>query len=305
MSYTERRSVPIDIAPAAPVVPAWRLDDTQALVTVGPAGPRAAALRAAELYFDLLDREATLDALRPGEGFVTWEGSPLWLSLAAIRKPVALGVLAGCAPGRVQVMRTDDGAWLVEHAGGLWRAPRCLRHAAGAQDDATLLLDVLSGIAAAPDGAARRRFGTASVVLRFMHGLSEPAGWRAQEAWAMVARCCAVAGAQQGGAVPPLSRASGLALAAVVDGLVPAAGDRVEVEPVEPDRFVAAALSGDPHRLARALHGLGRATVERIGGGQIEGLGVVETLALAVWLEQLPLPAGRISDAGGIAEAVP
>jgi len=301
VAYSERRSVPIDLAPAVAEVPAWRLDDTQTLVTVGSAGPRAATLRAADLYRCLVDRQGGLDALRPDEGFATWEGSPLWLSLAAIRKSTALGVLAAYAPGRVQVMRAAGGDWLVEHAGGPWRAPRSLRHAAGAEDDAALLLDVLYGVAAAPESAVRDRFETASAALRFAHALSGPAGWRAQEAWAMVARCCAVAAAQSDGAASPLARATQIALAAVADGLVPvAASDCVGAEPIGQDRFVAAALSGNPHRLSAALGSIGRATLKRLSGGHIEGLGVVETLALAVWLRRLPHVASQAARAHAV-----
>jgi hypothetical protein len=178
MSYAERRMLPIDIAPVSAEVPTWRLDDTQTFVTVGPAGARSAALRAADLYRGLMDRRASLAAIDPGEGFVTWEGSPLWLSLAAIHKPPGLGVLpAASAPGRVQVMRTEDGEWLVEHAGGPWRAPRALRHHAMAGDDEALLLDVLYGVSgAAPETAALRRFEAARTALRPAASRGRPQG---------------------------------------------------------------------------------------------------------------------------------
>jgi hypothetical protein len=160
---------------------------------------------------------------------------------------------------------------------------------------------VLYGAAAAPDSAAWRQFENASTTLRFAHAMPGSAGWRAQEAWAMVARCCAVAAAQQGGTASPLARVTQIALAAVVDGLAPVAGDCTGVEPFNRDQLAAAALSGDPCRLAAALRGIGRATLERVGGGDVEGLDVVETLALAVWLERLPRPASRVVRAHAIA----
>ncbi len=85
--HGERRRVLIDVAPATPRAACWRLDDTHALVTVQKGGAGSAALRAAELYHALM-AGGGLGLLNPGEGFSTWEGSPLWLALARIGKPV-------------------------------------------------------------------------------------------------------------------------------------------------------------------------------------------------------------------------
>jgi hypothetical protein len=260
VAYTERRALPIDLAPFAAVVPIWRLDDTQALVAVGAEGARASALRAAELYRAIMDHRVGLAAVGPDEGFVTWEGSPLWLSLAGIEKPAGLGVLAAAAPpARVQVMRTASGEWLVEHSGGLWRAPRTLRHHATADDDEALLLDVLFGVRqAAPDVEMLRRYERARAAVRFAGGRRDPVGWRAQEAWAMVARACAAAAMQPDPDRPAAGTgAVQAALAAVVEGAVSGLRDR------------------------------GRSVLERVRRGIIDGIGTVEAVALAACLGRL------------------
>jgi hypothetical protein len=299
VAYDEGRQVPIDLAPLSAEVPAWRLDDTRALVTVGPAGAQPASMRAAQLYRSLLDHGAGLEAVQPGEGFSTWEGSPLWLSLAAIRKPAALGVLAVSAPGRVEVMRTEHGLWLVEHAGGPWRAPRALRHDPGAGDDEALLLDILYGLTAdAADTPALGRFEAARAALLFVGSMPGPAGRCAQEAWAMVARCCAIAAivAPGGSALGNLSSAAEAAtaraldsvLSVVVDGLPPAeAPGPLGIAPLTRDRFIALALAGDPARIAAGLRGLGRATLDRVRQGRIEAIDPLEALGLAACLGRL------------------
>jgi hypothetical protein len=340
VSYAERRQARIDIAPVPAEVPTWRLDDTQTLVTVGPAGPRAAALRAADLYRHLMDpnlsapnridpsvidRHGSLAAIEPGEGFITWEGSPLWLRLAAIHKPLDLGVLAGAsAPGRVQVMRTEHGEWVVEHTGGLWCAPRAVRHHARADDDEALLLDVLYGVSgAAADTAMLRRFEAAHAALRFAGRVAEPAAWRAQEAWAMVARHCAIPAVQPDRDVaPPLDIAQAgmtqagamqadmtqadaaqaditqagmthdgamqAALTVVVGGLgSDVAGDPLAVAPLARDRFMSIAATGDPERLVAGLRGLGRATLDRVRQGRIDSVDPLDAVALAVCLGRL------------------
>jgi hypothetical protein len=229
-----------------------------------------------------------LAAIQPGDGLVTWQGSPLWLSLAGIGKPAALGVLAAAMPGRVQIMRTQDGAWLVEHAGGLWVAPRMLGHEATAGDDEALLLDVLYGVAATlPESAALRRFEAAMAAQRFAGVLPRPAGWRAQEAWATAARY-AVASGQRDSKPTAESRALQAVVAAVLDGsALAAAADPRGFPPVARDRCIAVALSGDAGGLAAALAGLGRFALEQVCRGRIEGIGPLETLGLAVCLGRL------------------
>jgi hypothetical protein len=159
VSHGERRPVAIDLFPARPATQCWRLDDTRSLVTVGSAGPQGASVRAAELYRSLLDGGATLDLLQPGEGMATWEGSPLWLTLAGIGKPASLGVaLNEATPARFEVLRLPDGAWHVEHAGGAYAAPRRRLHGADAAESSALLTDVLYGVPEEVVGASTHGF---------------------------------------------------------------------------------------------------------------------------------------------------
>lgn len=304
VAYGERRPVRIDLAPLSAEVPTWRVDDTQALVTVGAAGAQSAALRATQLYRSLMELGAGLAVVQPGEGFSTWEGSPLWLSLAAIRKPAALGVLAVSTPGRVEVMRTEHGEWLVEHAGGPWQAPLTLRYAATAADDEALSLDILYGLVPEKtDTPALHRFDAARSALRFAASVAGPAGWCAQEAWGMVARCCAVAAVMGDGNAPSspdgaTARAMHATLAAVVEGLAPAeAAGPLATPPLSRDRFIAIALSGDPDRIAAGLRGLGRATLDRVRRGHIEGIDALEAVAFAACLGRLRREATRRSPA--------
>lgn len=279
VSYSERRPVPIDLAPAVNGAPISRLDDTKTLVTVEADGASAATLRAAALYRSLMVQQAGLSVLRPGEGFTTWDGSPLWLSFAGIRKPPVLGVLTVATPGRVQVMRSADGTWLVEHAGGPWRIPSIHRHDAAAGDDQSLSHDILYGVTTT---AALHRFETAITALRFASRIAGPTGARAQEAWAMVARTCALAVAQ-----PPRDaqdRALQASISVVLDGrMAPPAS----TPPLDRGRFVNLAQSGDPTRIAAGLHGLGQTAMDQIRQGRFDGIGPLEALALAVSLGRL------------------
>ena len=281
VSYAERRPVPIDLAPAPVAVAAWRLDDTQALVTVRQDGSAVATARAGQLYRALLDERGGLAAIRPGEGFVTWDGSPLWLSLAGIGKPAALGVLLALT-GRIQIMRTEHGDWLVEHAGGPWPAALATRHPAWAGDDEALLLDVLYGIASVAP-AALPCFEDAAAAVRFAGAAPGPAAWRAQEAWALVARCCALLAAQPKIDATPAFQALRIALGVVMDGPAPVP----RVSPLTREDCIAAALSGDPAQLSIALNGLGQATLARACRGDSDGIGLLEALGLAVCLGRL------------------
>jgi len=289
VSYAERRQMPIDIAPVSPEVVAWRLDDTQALAPVGPSNAATAAARAAELYRALMDEGTGLAAIEPGAGFITWAGSPLWLSLAGISKPAALGVLPVATPGRVQVMRTEGGEWLVEHAGGIRPASRALCHEASAGDHEALLLDVLYGVAGTtPDSAALQRFEWALGAMRFARGAPQPMAWRAQEAWGMVARCCAAAGAQPGFGSADSDRALEAALAALVDGPALAIPSEPRAFPLlGRERCIAMLLSGNRNRIAAALGVLGRAALDQVSRGCIDGIGPLESVALALSLGRL------------------
>ncbi len=227
VSHGEQRPVAIDLAPARPATPCWRLDDTRSLVAVGAAGPQAASVRAAELYRSLLEGDATLDLLQPGEGMATWEGSPLWLALAGIRKPSRLGVaLNGSVPARVELLHLQDGTWHVEHAGGPYTAPRRRLHAADAAETSALLTDVLYGVPEQVAGArAQRSLGGFARTRARTGGTWTPSAespasdadplqdaWRAREAWAAVARDWArIAAALDGVAAVPAPGLGGVA----------------------------------------------------------------------------------------------
>jgi len=291
IAYAEHRPVLLDVAPVEPQAPSWRLDDTQTLVSIGPGGLASARERAVALYSALMDQGEGLAAVRPGEGFVTWDGSPLWLSLAGIAKPGQFGVLPNVAvPGRVQVLRTVAGEWLVEHAGRPSLPSRPLRHEAASVDDDSLLSDVLYGVTAPRGDSDRsRRFERALSALRFAFGLAPPARWRSAEAWASVARLCAVAAMQVDDALtPPAETALQAALSVVVSGLAPSPPrDALFVPPLSRERFLKLALSGDAGQIIAALKGLGRSVLDRLRRGVVDDLDRLDTLALAVCLGRL------------------
>jgi hypothetical protein len=232
-----------------------------------------------------------LAAVRPGEGFVTWDGSPLWLSLAGIAKPGQHGVLPNVGvPGRVQVLRTVAGEWLVEHTGRPSPSSRPLRHEATSVDDDSLLSDVLYGVTALRGDTDRsRRFERALSALRFAFGLAPPARWRSAEAWASVARLCAVAAMQADDALtPPAETALQTALSVVVSGLAPSPPkDALFVPPLSRDGFLKLAMSGDGRQIVTALKGLGRTVLDRLRRGVVDDLDRLDTLALAVCLGRL------------------
>jgi len=291
IAYAEHRPVLLDVAPVEPQAPSWRLDDTQTLVSIGTGGVASARERAVALYSALMEQGEGLAAVRPGEGFVTWDGSPLWLSLAGITKPGQFGVLPNVAvPGRVQVLRTVAGEWLVEHTGhpSPWSRPQ--RHNAASVDDDSLLSDVLYGVVASGGDSDRsRRFERALSALRFAFGLAPPARWRSAEAWASVARLCAVAAMQVDDAVTPAAEtALQAALSVVVSGLAASPPrDALFVPPLSRERFLKLALSGDGGQIVAALKGLGRSVLDRLRRGVVDDLDRLDTLALAVCLGRL------------------
>jgi hypothetical protein len=291
IAYAEHRPVLLDLAPVEPHTPSWRLDDTQALVSVGAAGVVPARERAVVLYSALMEQGEGLAAVRPGEGFVTWDGSPLWLSLAGIAKPGQHGVLPNVAvPGRVQVLRTVAGDWLVEHTGRPSPTSRPQRHEAASVDDDSLLSDVLYGVTTLGASSDRsRRFERAMSALRFAFGLAPPARWRSAEAWASVARLCAVSAMQVDGALtPPAETALQASLSVVVSGLAPSPPrDALFVPPLSRERFLTLARSGDGGQIVAALKGLGRTVLDRLRRGVVDDLDRLDTLALAVCLGRL------------------
>ncbi len=171
LAYTDLRPVPLDLAPHTPALACWRLDDTEALILTDDPGEGASA---AALHARLMDDASPLALLRPGQGFATWEGSPLWLRLADIAKPPALGVLlAESAPARLQVMRQARGleaTWLRD---GAVTQTRII--AAGT----SLPRQMLCGHAF-PEGCA--------VAIHAARALAEPLRSRVQEAVAAAAR---------------------------------------------------------------------------------------------------------------------
>jgi len=291
IAYAEHPPVLLDVAPVEPQAPSWRLDDTQTLASIGVGGVASARERAVALYSALMEQGEGLLAVRPGEGFVTWDGSPLWLSLAGIAKPGQQGVLPNVAvPGRVQVLRTVTGEWLVEHTHRLFQPSRPLRHAAASVDDDSLLSDVLYGVTTERGDSERsRRFERAVSALRFAFGLAPPARWRSAEAWASVARLCAVSAMQVDDALtPPAETALQAALSVVVSGLAPSPPrDALYVPPLSRDRFLKLALSGDGGQIVAALKGLGRSVLDRLRRGVVDDLDRLDTLALAVCLGRL------------------
>jgi hypothetical protein len=291
VAYAEHRPVLLDLAPIEPEAPSWRLDDTETLVSVGANGVAAARERAVALYSALMEQGEGLAALRPGEGFVTWDGSPLWLSLAGIAKPGTHGVLPNIAvPGRVQVQRAATGEWVVEHASRASPVSRPVRHDAASVDDDSLSSDVLYGVTAVRDDNDRsRRFARALSALRFAFGLAPPARWRSAEAWASVARLCAASAMHIDDALtPPSEAALQSALSVVVTGLAPShPKDALSVPPLSRERFLKLALSGDGERMVAALRGLGRGVLDRLRRGVVDDLDRLDTLALAVCLGRL------------------
>ena len=291
MAYAEHRPVLLDVAPVEPQAPSWRLDDTQTLVSIGAGGVASARERAVALYAALMEQGEGLVAVRPGEGFVTWDGSPLWLSLAGIAKPGRHGILPNVAvPGRVQVLRTVTGEWLVEHTGRPSPSSRPLRHAAASVDDDSLLSDVLYGVSALRGDSDRsRRFERALSALRFAFGLAPPARWRSAEAWASVARLCAVSALQVDDALtPPAETALQAALSVVVSGVAPSPPrDALFVPPLSREQFLKLALSGDAGQIVAALKGLGRSVLDQLRRGVVDNLDRLDTLALAVCLGRL------------------
>lgn len=292
--HEEAVPVAIDLAPAVAEAPCWRIDDTRTLVEIGAAGPQQAAQHAAALYRRLAEGGNALALPEPGEGFSTWEGSPLWLSLAGIDKPARLGVLLSeTQPGRVEVLRTREGEWLVSHAGGGWRAPLRHLHPVNAIDSEALLLDVLYGMPPEPEAAvqdmasrtAQQAFHDARTQAARARALPDRhSAWRSQEAWAAVARFWARSCMQGGGE-------SGIA-EAILTTLPATVADALPGPPLGRAALLAEAARG----VRSALQRYGVGILAMVRRGSTEGIGPLEGIALAACL-------GRLSAA--IAQNVP
>lgn len=267
--YGERRPVPIDIAPYVATAPAWRLDDTEVLVVADEGGRAAAGMRATTLHQALMDEGAGVAALRPGEGFATWEGSPLWLRLAGIDKPAELGVLlAESVPPRLSVMRTGETTWRVDSEDQGRVRTRETLHLTGGEGSPALRDAMLFG-------GDLRSAGPIADALVAAAELPLPERFRVQEAWAAVARC-AVWHAQDA------ARGIRACLETVARGV-----PRGEQEPATAARVLEAARQGDPALLGR-LRGLGAAVLERAVAGKMHEVGPIEGVALAAALGRLP-----------------
>jgi hypothetical protein len=171
LAYTDLRPVPLDLAPHTPRLACWRLDDTEALILTNDPGEGGDA---AALHATLMEHAAPLALLRPGQGFTTWEGSPLWLRLAGIAKPATLGVLlAESAPARLQVMRRGD------RLEATWLRDGAVTH---------------TRVIAAPNARPAQLLGDAAIMpgrartLPGAEALPAPQLWRVQEALAAVGR---------------------------------------------------------------------------------------------------------------------
>jgi hypothetical protein len=220
-------TVSLDLEPAL-VQPLWRLDDTRYFATIAGEGVLPAIAAAATLHRRLAAHEIGLADLQPGEGFDTWEGSPLWLVLAGIAKPPALGVaLSESQPRRVEVWREMDGGWLV-HRDGVAH-----RFGSDASDDAALFRCTLFGVTPGTDMHAYARASAAMTRARRARRTVNVAA-RAEEAWAAVARHAASA------------EPDDALLAALFAG---SAWQRLEEFG---DTVLSRIASGDPHTIDRA-----------------------------------------------------
>ena len=274
-----RRPVPIDLVPLHPAVPLWRIDDTRILVDVGPGGSQEAAQRATTLCRDLTREAPDLRLLQPGEGFSTWAGSPLWLALAGIAKPLAMGVLPEARPPRTEVTHTADGEWLVSHAGGAVGATQRRMHARWAVDFEALLQDLLYAMPEEPETKgldARAQTSSGSVPCRAcLDGRRAPvcanvtsrcAPWRRGVVWRVTA--------------PPLNSAAAddTAMSAAHAAL---AGSELDVGPALDRSGFLTVMRRFLDRGGSALSRYGLHALEAIRIGEIDSIGPAERTAIA------------------------
>jgi hypothetical protein len=119
VEYLRPTRIPVDLTPGPAAAPLpgtlptlSRVEDTRALVTLGPGGVDIAVTEAARLQSRAAAGTLRLEELAPGQGVSTWDGSPLSLRLAGVEKPLSAGVAAGpAAPPRVEVFRDTSGGY--------------------------------------------------------------------------------------------------------------------------------------------------------------------------------------------------
>jgi hypothetical protein len=283
VSFTDNRPVPLDIFPARQEVACWRLDDTTALVSVED-DQAAAARRAATLHAELMAAGQPLAALHPGEGFATWQGSPLWLRLAGIAKPASLGVLlAESSPARVEVVRTAAQSWRTRLDRGD-QGGHATAHDTAHHNDPGLCNALLYGTIATAgsplDAAAARASAMAATACRAALAgapAAQPRAWRSAEAWCALARSLHD--------VTPADHASDVALA-VLHGH-PQHSAPSSLAPVADPPALLRAVQASPADAWRHLRALGQATLARIIVGDVRQLGRIEGLSLAMALGRL------------------
>ena len=278
VSYTDRRTIPLDLVPATPQATCWRIDETAALVAVGgtTVDERAAARRATALHSALFEADP-LAALGTGEGLSTWEGSPLWLRLAGIAKPASLGVLPmEAAPCWIEIMRVEPELFSVVLSRGAWLAPRITLHPSGSAFLRALRTDLLYGVPPDPSGLA---------ALESTARFAPPHAWRAQEAWAALLRAQAREASRRLAGVP----ATPITTAEARLGALLLAGDPIPPANGRCDRVTLLAV--DDADFAGLLGAYGNFVLARLSEGDMTEFDSLDGLVLAQRLGRTLRPA--------------
>ncbi|WP_458097114.1 hypothetical protein [Roseomonas sp. WA12] len=195
VSVTHPVAVAIDFGPAPGAAPLpegtprlWRMDDTAALVAIGPSGPAGAIEEGMGLLARLREGRVTrLADLAPGQGIATWQGSPAHLLLGGIARVGEDGVALGeSEPPRIEVIRapSKEGGWTILRDGAVSRAGE-------ASEELRLVLAYGLGAPAGPyaggEDAARAREGIAAALLAMETARRTGEAGRARQAWAALA----------------------------------------------------------------------------------------------------------------------
>ena len=195
VSVTHPVPVAIDLGPAPGAAPLpeeaprlWRMDDTAALIAIGPSGPAGAIEEGMGLLARLREGRVTrLADLAPGQGIATWQGSPAHLLLGGIARVGEEGVALGeSEPPRIEVIRapSEEGGWTVLRDGAASRTGE-------AGEELRLVLAYGLGAPAGPhgggEGAARAREGIAAALLAMETARRTAEAGRARQAWAGLA----------------------------------------------------------------------------------------------------------------------